>query len=229
LTGARRFSEGVGVSAQKVRAVGPRSRTGPATTAPIDSEALFKRYARFVATFLHRHGVRGADLDDLVQDVFLTAHRRGGYRPGAASPTTFLAHIALEANLHRRRGDGRWRNARSDEATDAVVGRAPTDPAQALATKDAARRLQLLLDAMDPPHRAVFILFELEGESCESIAAGLEVPLGTVYSRLHAARRAFREHAARSARRDERDGQDSGGPPFMRALPDNGLRAKEPA
>jgi RNA polymerase sigma-70 factor (ECF subfamily) len=64
------------------------SRTGPAESAPIDSETLFKRYAGFVATFLFRHGARGADLDDLVQDVFLTAHRRGGYRPGAASATT---------------------------------------------------------------------------------------------------------------------------------------------
>jgi RNA polymerase sigma-70 factor (ECF subfamily) len=56
---------------------------------------------------------------------------------------------------------------------------------------------------MDPPHRACFILFELEGESCESIAAGLNVPVGTVHSRLHAARRAFRKSAARSELRDE--------------------------
>ncbi|HEX3769342.1 MAG TPA: RNA polymerase sigma factor [Polyangiaceae bacterium] len=203
------------------------SRTGPAESAPIDSETLFKRYAGFVATFLFRHGARGADLDDLVQDVFLTAHRRGGYRPGAASATTYLAHIALEANLQRRRGEGRWRNAHSDEATGAVVGRPPTDPAQALATKDAARRLQETLDVMDAGHRAVFILFELEGESCESIAAGLEVPIGTVYSRLHAARRAFREHAARRARGAGRDDPEER--PMLQALRQPGLRPKESA
>jgi RNA polymerase sigma-70 factor (ECF subfamily) len=211
--------------------VGPDSRKPPAPidSAPIDSETLFKVYAGFVASFLFRQGARGPDLDDLVQDVFLTAHRRGGYRPGSASPTTFLAHIALEANLKRRRGEGRWRTSHGDEACGAVVGRAPTDPAQALATKDSARHLQDVLDALDAAHRAVFILFELEGESCESIAAGLQLPIGTVYSRLHAARRAFRERVARSARRDDRDPREEGPP--VRSLREAAsvLRAKEPA
>jgi RNA polymerase sigma-70 factor, ECF subfamily len=206
----------------------------PPESVSIDSETLFKLYASFVASFLYRQGARGPDLDDLVQDVFLTAHRRGGYRPGPASPTTFLAHIALEANLKRRRGDGRWRTSHSDEATGAIVGRAPTDPAQALATKDAARRLQTMLDSMDPPHRAVFILFELEGESCESIAAGLRLPIGTVYSRLHGARRAFRERAARSERREQRGEPDERAPMrdgLHEALHEaaSALHAKEPA
>jgi RNA polymerase sigma-70 factor (ECF subfamily) len=187
---------------------------------------LFKLYATFVASFLYRQGARGADIDDLVQEVFLTAHRRGGYRPGVASPTTFLAHLALEANLKRRRGDGRWQRSRTDEATEAMAGRAPADPAQALAARDAARRLQAALDAMDDGHRAVFILFELEGESCDAIAAGLELPVGTVYSRLHAARRAFRQSAARGQRRDE--GAPRCGAPGMSVLGAD-LRLKEPA
>ena len=191
----------------------------------LDSETLFKLYASFVASFLYRQGARGADIEDLVQEVFLTAHRRGGYRAGAASPTTFLAHLALEANLKRRRGDGRWQRSHSDEASAAARGRGPADPAQALAAREAARRLQLALDAMDAGHRAVFILFELEGESCESIGAGLHLPVGTVYSRLHAARRAFRESVARSERREE-------GAPRRRAYDDERspmIAAKEPA
>jgi RNA polymerase sigma-70 factor (ECF subfamily) len=167
------------------------------------SETLFRRHARFVASFLYRLGARGPDLDDAVQEVFLSAHRKGGYRPGAASPTTFLARLALEANLSRRRRQGRWDTARTDEAARAALGRSPADPSQELASKEAALRLQAALDAMDPPHRAVFILFELEGESCESIAAGLHVPVGTVHSRLHAARRAFRTSATRGTVRDD--------------------------
>ena len=189
--------------ADSARSHGSVSPSAP-PDAPIDSEALFKMYARFVASFLFRLGARGADLDDAVQDVFLAAHRKGGYRPGAASPTTFLAQLALEANLKRRRGDGRRQTARSDQAALATIGAAPPDPSQALATKEAATRLQGALDAMDAGHRAVFILFELEGESCDAIAAGLGLPTGTVYSRLHAARRVFRESAARAERGDER-------------------------
>jgi RNA polymerase sigma-70 factor (ECF subfamily) len=169
--------------------------------ASTDSETLFRCHARFVASFLHRLGVRGPDLDDVVQEVFLAAHRKGGYRPGPASPRSFLARLAIEANLNRRRGEGRWDTARSDEAARAALGRAPVDPASALDAKDAALQLQASLDAMDAMHRAVFVLFELEGESCESIAAGLNVPIGTVHSRLHTARTLFRKSAALMARR----------------------------
>ena len=46
---------------------------------------------------------------------------------------------------------------------------------------------------------ALVILFELEGESCPALADAFDVPVGTVYSRLHAARRAF-EQAVRELR-----------------------------
>jgi RNA polymerase sigma-70 factor (ECF subfamily) len=163
---------------------------------PTDSETLFRCHARFVASLLHRLGVRGPDLDDMVQEVFLAAHRRGGYRPGAASPRSFLARLAVEANFNRRRSEGRWGTPRTDEAARAALGRAPADPVQALVAKDAARQLEASLDAMHRIHRAAFVLFELEGETCESIAAGLNVPVGTVHSRLHTARASFRKSLA---------------------------------
>ena len=178
--------------------------------AATDSEALFRRYAPFVASFLHRLGTKPEEIDDLVQDVFLTVLKKGGYRPGAASTTTFLARIALEARLGKRRKDSRWLAARSSDAASAMVGNHFTDPGQALAAKQAARRLELALRSMDADHRAVFILFELHGESCESIAAGLEIKLGTVYSRLHAARRAFRAAAARAIADDGKDDEGVG-------------------
>jgi RNA polymerase sigma-70 factor (ECF subfamily) len=168
--------------------------------ASIDSAELFRRHARFVASFLHRQGVRGADLEDAVQEVFLAAHQRGGYRSGVASPQTFLARLALETNLKRRRTQHRALRDHASDAASATRGAEPSDPAQSLAVKDAARRLEAVLAAMDEGQRAVFILFELEGQSCEAIAAGLEVPLGTVYSRLHNARKTFRAELAADAR-----------------------------
>lgn len=166
----------------------------------LDSAALFRRHARFVASFLYRQGARSPDLEDLVQEVFLAAHRKGGYRLGAASPTTFLAQLALEANLRRRRQAGRTQ-AESEQLAS-TVSEPPPDPAQALAAKDAARGLQSALDAIAPEQRAVFVLFELEGESCEAIAAGLGIPLGTVHSRLHAARKLFQDGVTRLARHE---------------------------
>ena len=57
------------------------------------------------------------------------------------------------------------------------------------------------LDAMDLDKRAIFVMFELEEMRCPEIAAVLGVPVGTVYSRLHAARHQFEAVvAARTAR-----------------------------
>ena len=170
------------------------------SAAPIDVETLFRCYARFVASFLYRLGVRDADLQDLVQDVFVAAHRKGGYLPGAASPTTFLARLALEARRANQRSASRWVRARSDELAARTLGASLDTPERALSNHEAAQRLEQALARMEPGARAVFVLYELEGESCEAIAAGLAVKLGTVYSRLHAARKAFREHMARFAR-----------------------------
>jgi RNA polymerase sigma-70 factor (ECF subfamily) len=176
------------------------SQPAPSLSPDLDSETLFRRHAAFVASFLYRLGSRGADLDDLVQDVFVTAHRRGGYRLGTASPTTFLARLALEARLSSRRRERRWRDARHDELASSAMGLSPVTPDRALAVSEAARQLQHALERMSPDARAVFVLFELDGESCEAIAAGLEIKLGTVYSRLHNARKAFTAELARAAR-----------------------------
>jgi RNA polymerase sigma-70 factor (ECF subfamily) len=51
--------------------------------------------------------------------------------------------------------------------------------------------VQRAIDQIDLERRMVFVLFELEQESCEDIARGLEIPLGTVHSRLHTARSEF--------------------------------------
>jgi RNA polymerase sigma-70 factor (ECF subfamily) len=179
------------------------SAAGPASPAAIGTEALFRAHASFVASFVFRLGARGALVDDLVQDVFLLAHRRGGYRPGAASPTTFLARLAFEAVHDMRRRDRRFALSHSEPLAAAAVGSALETPSEALSLQRAARDLQRALDAIDPERRAVFILFELHGQSCDAIAAAFEVKVGTVYSRLHAARAEFRAGLARLSREDE--------------------------
>jgi len=175
----------------------------PEASGPVDSETLFKRHAAFVASFLYRLGARESEIDDLVQDVFLSAHRKGGYAPGPASPTTFLARLALEARLAKRRNESRWRRNQREDVALATVGTRPQDPSGAFAEKLATMKLQRALEAIEPGRRAVFVLFELVGESCESIAAGLGLRVGTVHSRLHAARKAFRAHVARTQDKDD--------------------------
>jgi RNA polymerase sigma-70 factor, ECF subfamily len=162
----------------------------------LDGGSLFRAHAGFVAGFLRRLGVEPPELDDAVQEVFLIAHRRGGFVAGDAQPTTWLAEIALRVASGIRRS--RRRRAGMAAAAPAAEGTVPT-PFEALAASESLARVQQALDTLSLEHRAVFVLFEIEGASCESIAAGMRIPVGTVYSRLHAARRGFQDAHARFA------------------------------
>ncbi len=160
----------------------------------LDGGSLFRAHARFVASFLARLGVERPELDDAVQEVFLIAHRRGGFVEGAAQPTTWLAEIALRIASGMRRSRRRRDNA---HAAVLVPDKTDATPFESLAAAESLARVQRALDTLRLEHRAVFILYEIEGASCESIAAGMQIPIGTVYSRLHAARRGFQDAYAR--------------------------------
>jgi len=156
----------------------------------IGADALFRAHATFVAAFVTRLGATKAEVDDLVQEVFIVAHTKGGYQPGPAQPRTWLAAIALRVTRARQRSSARRREDPSSSAFDSMTA-AGKDPGEALEVAESLGRVQRALDTLDIEHRAAFILYEIEGESCQEIAAALEVPVGTIYSRLHTARRRF--------------------------------------
>jgi RNA polymerase sigma-70 factor (ECF subfamily) len=156
--------------------------------ADLDAESLFRLHAQFVAGFLFRLGVGRDELDDWVQEVFLVAHRRGGYVAGPAKPTTWLAAIALRISMKAREERQKRPRARGEASPEELPSN--NNPFDAVA---AQQRLQWLLNRLEPEQRAVFILFEMEGTPCDDIAAALRVPIGTVYSRLHAARRCWND------------------------------------
>jgi RNA polymerase sigma-70 factor (ECF subfamily) len=165
--------------------------SGPRPKEPVSTEELFRSHAPFVARFLYRFGVSADDLDDAVQEVFLVVHRNGGYTPGPATPTSYLASIAVRAAAsHRRRGRTN-RERRADVAPDQVPS-AAGGPVQILETRESLMELQAALERLEPNLRATLVLVELEGETCKSIAASLRIPVGTVYWRLHRARKTFR-------------------------------------
>lgn len=154
------------------------------------AEALFRAHGPFVAAFLARMGVAAEDIDDAVQDVFMVVHRKGGYQPGPAQPRSWLAAIAVHVSQNDRRQRLRRRRAASEEQLQHARCERP-NPATQLEHQRALELVQAALDKLPVELRAAFILYEIEGESCESIAATWGVPVGTVYSRLHNARRRF--------------------------------------
>jgi len=155
-------------------------------------ERLFRDHAEFVASFLRRLGVPEADVDDAVQEVFTVAHRKGGFEPGRATARSWLGAIAVRAASTWRRTLRRRREV-FDPSGVAVPEGSAIAPQNELEARQALRRVERALATLDIKLRAVFVLYEMEDEDCQAIAAALDLPVGTVYSRLHAARKRFTE------------------------------------
>lgn len=153
----------------------------------IGAEELFRRHAADVGRFIRMLGVRGPATDDLVQQVFLVAHRKGGYEVGPAKPITWLRAIAVRVVADHRKSERRSRIAPDDEVLEAASS-PDASPEDAAALNEGRSGIQRALASLSFDHRAVFVLFELERESFESIAAILNIPSGTVGSRLTVAR-----------------------------------------
>lgn len=161
----------------------------------LDSSELFRRYSRYVAAFILRMGVPQRDLDDLMQEVFLVAHKNGGYTPGPAKPTTYLSNIAFKAVVtHRRKA----RTRGFVQADDERVSHAASTEGTAEQRQAHQQRLALLdrvLACLDDDKRAIFVMTELQGETVVAAAESLGINLDTAYSRVRAAKKRFREAA----------------------------------
>lgn len=151
---------------------------------------LFAAHAPFVAKFLWRMGAPNHEIEDLVQDVFLIAHLRGGFVEGQAQATTWLASIAFRVWSSERRRFRRHSEVHSEGAMARARDKGPT-PVEALATVESLSRIRSVLEELDEPSRAILILVDLDGTPCVEVAKALGIPAGTVYSRLHSARKRF--------------------------------------
>lgn len=162
----------------------------------LDVAAVHAAHADYVWSSLYRLGVRAEDLPDMLQEVFVVVHRRAHTYDGRCRLRTWLYGICLGvAANYRRRAFRKQETLVGDVADDARLS--SDDPEKALERVQAQERLSLVLEGLTPEKRAVFVMFELEGLSCEIIAEELGVPIGTVYSRLHGARKQFAKVAQR--------------------------------
>jgi RNA polymerase sigma-70 factor (ECF subfamily) len=146
----------------------------------------------FVYRSLRRHGVGVADAEDLAQEVFLVMwRRRDHYDPGRPL-RAWLGGIAFRLAHDYRRRKGREVPSGFVDAQDEA---ASADDRVASAT--ARRLVRESLEALAPKHRALLVMHELDGISMHDIAAELDVPLATAYTRLRAARHAFAKEVRR--------------------------------
>jgi len=163
---------------------------------------LVAEHGRFVFLTLRRFGVRGADVEDLAQEVFVVALRRLHTRDPSARVTAWLWGVCMRIAANHRRSAWVRRVRPTSEPPEPADGPDAPDAEEAAARRQQRERLDAILDALDLERRATFVMFELDGMSCEEIAADMGVPVGTVHSRLHAARKQFQEALARAKRRE---------------------------
>ena len=159
-----------------------------ASSAPkLDFRTMFELEMAYVMRTLRRLSVAPGDVEDLAHEVFIAAHAQLDRYDTSRPLKPWLFGFAFRIASHYRR---KARRETPLVDTDALT--APTDAPDALLEKE--RKRQVVLDALDSielSRRAVFVLHELDGFTCQEIAKSQDIPIGTVYSRLRLAREDF--------------------------------------
>ncbi len=146
--------------------------------------SLYDSEVDYVGRTLLRFGVQRRDVDDVIQEVFVVVYRRRADFDPERPVRPWLCGIAF-----RVASDWRRRAAQRDVPTADVEPHAnePIADRHLLAHEAVLHGLK----GLSFEHRAAIVLCDLEGHSAAEASALLGVPAGTVYSRLHEARRAF--------------------------------------
>lgn len=174
----------------------------PEAEARTDFRSVYDEHFAFVWRSLRRLGIGPSDVADAVQEVYLVVHRRLSEFEGRARITTWLYRICLRvASDRRRRAHLRHEELSDMDRLGEIAGELNLE--DKLVKDEDLALLEASLDALSFEQRAVFTLFELEKMPCESIASTLEIPLGTVYSRLRLGREAFRKAVRRNLARQQ--------------------------
>jgi len=148
--------------------------------------ALYDRHREAMRGFVARATCGHADADDLVHDAFLTAARIAARFDGRASARPWLIGIAARLMQRRARGLGRIPQLLARLAwTRPEV----SDPVELLEARSALAAMTDAMARMTTGKRLVLLMSELEGMTGPEIAEALEIPIGTVWTRLHHARR----------------------------------------
>jgi RNA polymerase sigma-70 factor (ECF subfamily) len=152
---------------------------------------LFDHYGDDVHRFLVRIGISTSDVDDLVQQTFLDVLIAAkNFRADAAVRPWLFGIAAMVARRHRR-GVGRMFDRLRRWAVERVVESPPT-PDECFELGAQTIRAQRALEALSLRKREAFVLVVLEGLAGEEAATALGIPVATVWTRVHHARRELR-------------------------------------
>ncbi len=173
-----------------------------------DSSAFGDLVARYQDRLFHTvaHVVGSVeDARDIVQDAFVQAYVKLETFQRNAAFYTWVYRIALNGAISSRR---RKRPAVSLDAAREGIGLEPAcgqaAPGDRLEQQEVAGQVRAALAALTDEHRTILVMREMDGHDYETIAELLELPVGTVRSRLHRARLELRDQLKQVLQEDRR-------------------------
>lgn len=150
---------------------------------------LVRRHERTVYAVVSRMIDCRDDVDDIVQDVFVTAFRSMGSFQGKAAFSTWLYRIAVNTTIKQMRKARVRRTSSIDDPEAGLAERltasgadGPESAAERTMRGEAIRKA---IGTLPDKHKAVVVLHYYQNLSCEEIARVAGCSVGTVWSRLH--------------------------------------------
>jgi RNA polymerase sigma-70 factor, ECF subfamily len=150
---------------------------------------LVDRYKDLVFGVIARSSVERSRVEDLAQEVFLKIHRGLPYFRGEARLTTWIFRIVLNLlsqESGRRRG-------RREVALDEVPWREPRTHDRSAGDLELRDRLDKALAKLPPNYRLLIAAHYLQDVKYEDLAEALDMPVGTVKTHLHRAKKQLRD------------------------------------
>ncbi len=158
-------------------------------------EVLVRRHQKATFNLVYRLLGDYEEAAEVAQEVFLSAFKSIHQFRGDANFSTWLYRIAFNHASTRRKGlqIAQQRHVPLDGTELIGDGDAFADPEKTAQDRETQQRVQRALNSLPKDDAAIIILRDLQDAPYEEVAQLLEIPVGTVKSRLHRARRALKE------------------------------------
>jgi RNA polymerase sigma-70 factor (ECF subfamily) len=159
-------------------------------------EALVRRHEKAVINLLYRWLGDYDEAAEVAQEVFLSAYRSIRRFRGDAKFSTWLYRIAVNLGKNRRKSMLALHHRMMPIENNDPVGDAANDPVEVAEKAEVHNLVQQSLKALETDDALLILLHDLQDVPYEEIAHILDIPIGTVKSRLHRARQALRPKLA---------------------------------
>src|SRR5262245_20643214 len=165
-----------------------RPERNDTSSATDDFEAIYRQHASRLYTLACRMAGSPEDGEDLLQEIFLQAHRKLGSFKGDSSLGTWLYRLALNHCLDYVRS----KRAKMSKLTETLDGDTPHQPAARRDTPIARLDLERALDRLPDGCREAFVLHDVEGFDHKEVGRLLGIAEGTSKSQVFKARAKLR-------------------------------------